>query len=398
MKNFIIVTMLLALYLPFSGTASAQEGAQRTSRISDTVIVSKHIDTVFVTVVDTLGVVIDPKPVWRNWYVQVGGGVSMFLGENDRFGPLSGRLTPAIEVSVGHWITPNMGFRFQFNGLTSKGYADDPNNHLVYDEVPTEGGFYKQKWDYRHLHADLLFDYSSIFNGYKEDRFFSFIAYAGLGILHSPNTPFNNEITANMGFIGRFRITEALDLSVEWLGTMMHDRYDQEVDSIDNLHMEGQASLTVALAYRFNPRGWDRPTHTAEYLKETVVNEVIREETVILPPVIVKEVLFTASPIFFELNKWEITNRSRVSLGIIAKTINEASNTNKVYTIVGHADMQTGNDRINTRLSKKRAEAVYNTLINEFGVDSSRLTIDYKGGVDYMYYDDNTLSRVVILL
>ena len=59
-------------------------------------------------------------------------------------------------------------------------------------------------------------------------------------------------------------------------------------------------------------------------------------------------------------------------------------------------DAVTGNKEINDRLSKARAEAVYDCLVNEFGVNPNQLRVDYKGGVDNMFYDDPALSRAVI--
>lgn len=47
-------------------------------------------------------------------------------------------------------------------------------------------------------------------------------------------------------------------------------------------------------------------------------------------------------------------------------------------TISGYADKQTGNADINMRLSKKRAENVA-TQLKEMGIDSQRITVDYKG-------------------
>ena len=35
-------------------------------------------------------------------------------------------------------------------------------------------------------------------------------------------------------------------------------------------------------------------------------------------------------------------------------------------------------------------------LVKEFGVNSSQLKVEYKGGVDNMFYDDPRMSRAVI--
>ena len=39
---------------------------------------------------------------------------------------------------------------------------------------------------------------------------------------------------------------------------------------------------------------------------------------------------------------------------------------------------------------------MYNCFVEEFGVDKAQLKLDYKGGVDNMFYDDPRLSRAVI--
>lgn len=52
--------------------------------------------------------------------------------------------------------------------------------------------------------------------------------------------------------------------------------------------------------------------------------------------------------------------------------------------------------KINDKLSRKRAEAVYECLTKEFGVPESLLEIGHKGGVENMFYDDPALSRAAI--
>ena len=102
-----------------------------------------------------------------------------------------------------------------------------------------------------------------------------------------------------------------------------------------------------------------------------------------------------ANLVTFKISKSKLSNEARANLGMLAEVIKQGDK-NVVYTITGYADAGTGSKATNERLSKARAQAVYDCLVKEFGVSQSQLRIDYKGGVDNMFYDDPRLSRAVI--
>lgn len=55
---------------------------------------------------------------WRgNWFVDVSGGVSAFVGSPLGCGDIFDRMKPALSVSVGKWFTPAIGTRIVFQGL-----------------------------------------------------------------------------------------------------------------------------------------------------------------------------------------------------------------------------------------------------------------------------------------
>ncbi len=60
-----------------------------------------------------------------------------------------------------------------------------------------------------------------------------------------------------------------------------------------------------------------------------------------------------------------------------AKYLEDHPEVNLIVT--GYADVQTGNPAYNLKLSQRRAEAVCNMMVKEFGVDPSRIRVDYKG-------------------
>ena len=64
--------------------------------------------------------------------------------------------------------------------------------------------------------------------------------------------------------------------------------------------------------------------------------------------------------------------------------------------VTGYADVQTAYPEYNLRLSQRRARAVYDMLVNEYGVDPSRLSMDYKGDTIQPYQLKNEWNRVVV--
>ena len=43
---------------------------------------------------------------WSNWYIGVGGGINIYEGEFDNKTSVGNRIAPALDVSLGKWITP----------------------------------------------------------------------------------------------------------------------------------------------------------------------------------------------------------------------------------------------------------------------------------------------------
>ena len=68
---------------------------------------------------------------------------------------------------------------------------------------------------------------------------------------------------------------------------------------------------------------------------------------------------------------------------------------NTKVTITGYADKGTGNPKINAGYAQKRAQKVAELLTQQFGIASSRITVDSKGDT-VQPYDQNPLNRVSI--
>ena len=95
----------------------------------------------------------------------------------------------------------------------------------------------------------------------------------------------------------------------------------------------------------------------------------------------------------FSLNSARIVPQEKVNVYNIAQWMKE--NPEQNVAIVGYADADTGTAAYNMTLSKRRAQAVYDMLTGEYGVDSSRLSIVAEGS-DKQVYEENNWNRIVI--
>ena len=136
---------------------------------------------------------------------------------------------------------------------------------------------------------------------------------------------------------------------------------------------------------RLNGEINDLRAQLAQARNQKPEKEVIKSTEVVTFPYLVN----------FTVNTTDVVNREKVNLETIAKMIKATPN--KKYNVVGYADMQTGTAEGNAQLAQGRAQSVYDILVNQFGVPASQLVKDSKGGVDYMYFNDEQLSRSVII-
>ena len=354
---------------------------------------------------------VETNRFWSNWFVGVGGGANIFFGDHDRQADFGDRLGGALDVSLGKWFTPGIGMRLMYSGLKAKG-ATQNGAHSTGKDVPGKGGtgywLDQQEFNFYNFHIDAMFNLCNLFGGYKE-RVYSCSPYVGLGVIKVTDEPKQTEIAGHFGILNTFRLCDAIDLNLDLRGTLVGDGLDGEEGGRGG---EGMFTASLGLAYKFKQRGWSRSKTVVrtEYSREELdamrekLNQMSAENARLKNALdrgdkqqaqtIVKQIA-SANLVTFKIGKSKLSNEARANLGLLAEVIKQGD-ASAVYTITGYADAGTGSESLNERLSKARAEAVYDCLVNEFGVNKSQLNIDYKGGVDNMFYDDPRLSRAVI--
>ena len=373
---------------------------------------------------------------WHNWELSAGIGPHLYYGDNDwKVSKWTDMVTfPAIDLYLTKWASPSFGVGLGVTAGKFKGLYQTYTEHYL----PGEGdvtalkyspvGNYQQdpvvsytsgNADYDHnklavqqtwfvnayalAHANLM----NIFGGYKPDRFFEIDAYAGGGIIYGFQKKGNiPSATFNAGLMNKFRLAERLRLLINVRGALVGDAFDGEsyMDEhsdqgwLKNHKLDGNFGITAGFSYNIGKEysKWRLAERTSVYQYDKEVVEKIVKETVPVPdPVIIKEVPEVWFHINFVIDRWDISKKELINIHAVSDLIKSTPNTK--YLICGYADKQTATPAHNLMLSENRAKAVYNTMVNEFGVNPDQLVMDYKGGVDYMFYNMKELSRCVMI-
>ena len=376
---------------------------------------------------------------WHNWELSAGLGLHGYYGDNDwKVKNWTEMITfPAVDVYLTKWASPSFGVGLGFTAGKFKGLYQTYTKHYAKGEGdPTARyyspqGFFRPRdekdvtwyttgnaqWDidklavqqgmffnlYALAHADLM----NIFGGYKPDRVFDIDAYAGGGIAYGPTLDhYTAGATFNAGFMNKLRLAERLHLLLNIRGALFSDDFDGEAGILEpdrahwlqNHKVDANFGATLGLTWNIGKEysKWRLAERVSVYQYEKeVVDKIITEIKEVEKPIYITEVPEVWFHINFIIDRWDLSKKELVNINAVADLIKSTPNTK--YLVCGYADKQTATPAHNLMLSENRAKAVYNALVNEFGVNPNQLVMDFKGGVDYMFYNMKELSRCTMI-
>lgn len=359
-----------------------------------------------------------------NWFIGIHGGVNHSLSENARFGSFGDMTKPSFGLSVGKYFSPAIGARVQFAYMKQQSRA---NSEAIeaYPEVYGDGNY---GFNVFAGYVDGLFNLNNIFAQYDEDCRFNVVGILGMGFNaasgfddkveawdREPGEGFapykvytnNNAYFAlRAGLQFNYILSNALDLNLEATFNATDDgyngtRYDRKWDSY--------ANLMLGLTYHFKDQYGDRRFRYTEVNDQAYIDELNQkindERAKVVPvpaPVVVekkKEVIkneLLGMTVSFKIDKYNITDIQKKNVAEAVKYLDEHPDVNLIVT--GYADIQTGNPAYNLKLSERRAQAVYNMMVKEFGVDPARIRTDFKGDSLQPYQLKNEWNRVVVFI
>lgn len=330
----------------------------------------------------------------RSWnYVEAQGGLD-WTTTNAKIDKL---LMPMGAVSLGRYFTPVVGARLHVSGMQAKSRFESAYYNLDY------------KWNYLTTDADLLVNISNLFSK-NYARPLNLIFVGGLGLNYAwdndelmnmrapaevvPLAWDDNRLCHNLraGLRLETNVTKPLGVSLEVAANSLDDRFNSKTNDQD----DWMISALVGVSYRFGLTR-EKPRKVVRQIEEEVWEDV--PDTIIVKekrPIVKDEQKKIEEVIFFEIcqsdaNAAQGTEKAIKDVADLMKTSEDAT-----FTLTGYADKGTGNPSINKMYAQKRADNVTNKLINEYGLDASRLKSDSKGDT-VQPFEENDKNRCVII-
>ena len=375
-----------------------------------------------------------------NWFISVGPGASLLIGEQDSEKSISNRLRYGAELSVGKWFNPFFGMRVQgtfgqlrgFNFLNDRGgyYIQADRNKFNYPFGNTatsedwansglklvDDGFW-QDFKYFSATADLMMNLTHLFRGYHKESPLDVMPFIGFGYIHtikSNSNPTHDDLVWKLGLRANYNINKQFAVYVEPQVQFANKELDGYVGNRDK---DVIANAFVGVQYNINKEFKNPASLSAAEID--LINRKLNEHRTLLenhqdilerqqrllnqleecceeqPPVVVappKDLL----PEFvrFELDSHIVPVIEKNKIESAAKYLRE--NPDKSILLIGYADKKTGNPKYNFDLSRKRSEAVGQALKAQ-GIPSNRIILQWLGDKEQPF-QDNEWNRVVVMV
>lgn len=194
----------------------------------------------------------------RNWFIEIKGGASAFLGSPIGCGDVFDRITPAFQVGVGKWFTPAIGGRVGFQGLTFKNAEFKSMKYQLY-------------------HADLMYNLTS---GLRQNEYglslWDIVPYLGVGMIHNAN--WSDPCSCGRGSDGSrpfaftygleigYRIGNRVKLVAGVSGLTTAQNFDNMGSSIK--FKDNMLTVSAGLSITFGKAGWKRVVDATPYIEQ----------------------------------------------------------------------------------------------------------------------------------
>ena len=350
-----------------------------------------------------------------HWYIMLQGGGQYTLGE----GSFSDLFSPNAQVALGYNFTKVVGLRLSVNAWQSKGVIklDDT------DMTPAQSFEGKWKWNYVAPSLELMFNLSNIVCNYNPTRLLNVYAFVGGGANiawkndqaqnveaqiaayqnTNPNLLYDGKqnmrylwdgskvnIFGKGGLIFDFRVSDKVSINIEANANILSDKYNSKKADNADWYFNALAGVKINLGKTYTTKFTPAPEPEVRYV-EKVVEKIVE----VPAKVEVKPIEKIRRDIFFTINSFKVRDTEQEKIKDIADYLQ--AHPNAKVEVTGYADAGTGNNRINDRLAKQRADVVVKALMNQYNISADRITFDSKGS-RVQPFAENDLNRVTICI
>lgn len=334
-----------------------------------------------------------------NWFIGAGAGVNSWLVNG-----ASPKAGVAVDAFVGKWITPTVGVRMGWKGLKDGVSAKD--GYTIADE----------KFTYNSVHADVLWNLSNLFSGYKETRTWNISVYPTFAYMNAAK---NKEFGAGIGMLNNFRLGNRVGLYLDL--SALTTKADFAGISPRPKTLAGVLpSATFGLTVNLGKTGFKRhssvvpaivpvPFTEAQYNNlQDKVNALEKENKDLKAQI---EELKNAKPdtvtvskagdlvspatLYYEIGSTKLSEREEAHLEFYVKNILEQA-PDKVFVLTGSADKGTGTAARNQYLSEQRVNNVKKVLVEKYGIAEDHLIVKAEGATNNRF-GSAVLNRVVTI-
>ncbi|MBQ7772005.1 MAG: hypothetical protein IJ402_04675 [Bacteroidales bacterium] len=350
-----------------------------------------------------------------NWFVSAGVGANFLVDGGFKTAPAF-----ALDVNVGKWITPSVGVRLGYAGVKAAAWSDEPT--WLGSTLNTDNCSYKQNITSTYIHADVMWNVSNAWGGYKETRFWSFVPYAHGGVMRfgAKGLGGDEEFAAGVGLLNLLRLTNRLDLTIDLRGALVNGRihggsrlaalFTPTVGlSVDlgkynwvrasNWHNPADADAlsaaeasAAALAAANAALAADKKGLQDENAALAAKNKALADENAKLAE---NQGLENVGPaaFYFEIGQTKLSTKELEHLDYYMNNVLPYVKGKKATVITGSADKKTGTTRRNQQLCDKRAAYLKSLLAEKYGVN----TDDFVVNTNISAEGNPELQRAVII-
>ena len=323
-------------------------------------------------------------------FIEVQGGVQHPLGDVDFFDGL----TPAVGLNIGHYFSPEAGFRLSAFGWQAKSGFESIDQSY--------------KWNLISTNLDLLINLTNLFSKSKSHAL-NLIFVGGVGLNYVWNNDELDDIQAVYGdealttlrwednrLLHNLRaglrletnVTKPLGLSLEVLLNNTDDRFNSKTNNKDDWQMTAMIGISYRFGHKYHQKAIPVPVKVVE--PEPEPEPVVEPEPEPEPEVIVEEPKTIHEEIYYSIR---MTDAESSKIDAIAQFMQE--NPDATLTVKGYADAGTGTPELNAKYAQQRADGVKDALISK-GVSASSMSVSSYGDT-VQPFAENDKNRVVIV-